>query len=93
MWEEIRRRLKGVKRVAVIDRNFSFGAGGIFAQEIRAALCNEGNRPVVFGFIAGIGGRDVTTETLREVYEKTKEREFPEADSLWVGLQEVSHGT
>jgi len=91
--EEIRRHLRGVKKVAVIDRNFSFGASGIFAQEIRAALCNEPERPVVFGFIAGIGGRDVTMDVLNDIYRKTKEQESPEGESIWMGLQEVPNGT
>ena len=39
--EEIRRVLKGIPKVAVIDRNISFGMGGIFAEELRSALCNE----------------------------------------------------
>src|SRR5690606_2276213 len=35
--DEVRKALKGAKKIAVIDRNFSFGASGIFAQEVRAA--------------------------------------------------------
>ncbi len=34
----VRKLLGPVRKVAVIDRNFSFGATGIFAQELRAAL-------------------------------------------------------
>lgn len=90
-YELIRRHLKSAKKVAVIDRNFSFGASGIFAQEIRAALCSLPERPVVFGYIAGLGGRDITLNTLEEIYQKTKYLEFPSEESLWVGLHEVSH--
>ena len=87
--EAVRNALKGAKKVAVIDRNFSFGASGIFAQEVRAALCNVPGHPPVFGFIAGIGGRDVTPEVLEEIYRKTKNSAAPERESVWVGLQEV----
>ncbi len=90
--DKIREALKPAKKVAVIDRNCSFGAGGIFAQEVRAALCNLPERPAVYGYIAGIGGRDVTPELLEEIYWKTKQSEVPE-ESVWVGLQEVTHGT
>ena len=84
---ELMRRILGpARKVAVIDRNFSFGAGGIFAQEIRAALYNSDVRPHVFGYIAGLGGRDVTPETLKEIYRMTKESRAPEQDSVWVGL-------
>jgi pyruvate/2-oxoacid:ferredoxin oxidoreductase alpha subunit len=83
----IRQILGSVQKVAVLDRNFSFGASGIFAQEIRAALCNSYGHPPVFGFIAGLGGRDVTPETLSEIYWKTQTSDTPESDSIWVGLK------
>jgi len=82
----IRRALATVRKVAVIDRNFSFGASGIFAQEIRAALCNQPGHPPVYGYVAGLGGRDITTTHIESVYEKTRNAAVPEAESLWVGL-------
>ena len=87
--EEIRRVLAPARKVAVIDRNFSFGASGIFAQEIRAALCNNPGHPPVFGFIAGIGGRDVTKEILEGIYRQTVESDRPEREDIWIGLKEV----
>jgi pyruvate/2-oxoacid:ferredoxin oxidoreductase alpha subunit len=90
--EFIRKALKGAKKIAVIDRNFSFGASGIFAQEVRAAMCNASVHAPVFGYIAGIGGRDVTPEVLEEIYWKTKNNAVPERESVWIGLQEVRHG-
>lgn len=84
----IRKYLGFVDKIAVIDRNFSFGASGIFAQEIRAALCNHSGHPPVFGYIAGLGGRDVTPDTLSEIYWKTKHCAAPEDESVWVGLQD-----
>ncbi len=84
----IREHLGSVQKVAVVDRNFSFGASGIFAQEIRAALCNQNGHPPVFGYITGLGGRDVTPEILAEIYWKTKNSAHPENESVWVGLNE-----
>jgi pyruvate/2-oxoacid:ferredoxin oxidoreductase alpha subunit len=83
--------LKRAKKVAVIDRNFSFGAGGIFAQEVRAALCNAPDHPPVFSYIAGIGGRDVTPEMLTQIYWQTKKSDAPQMESVWMGLHEVKH--
>jgi pyruvate/2-oxoacid:ferredoxin oxidoreductase alpha subunit len=88
---ELRKVLKGAKKIAVIDRNFSFGASGIFAQEIRAALCNLPKHPTVFGYVAGIGGRDVTPAIIEEIYWKTKKNKSPEKESIWIGLKEVSN--
>ena len=82
----VREAVSRAKKIAVIDRNFSFGASGIFAQEVRAALCNFPGHPPVFGYIAGIGGLDVTVELLEEIYWKTKNTAFPEKESMWMGI-------
>jgi len=85
--EEIRRALKGVPKVAVVDRNISFGMGGIFAEELKSAFCNEEVRPAVFSYIAGLGGRDITQETLSNVIESTLEQDRPEREVLWPDLR------
>jgi len=82
------RHLKSAPKIAVIDRNISFGAGGIFAQEIRAALCNQDPHPRVFGYVAGLGGRDITPDTLVEIYNHTKENPAPAAEAIWIGLNQ-----
>ena len=84
--DKIRRHLGAAQKIAVIDRNCSIGAGGIFAQEIRAALCNLEPHPPVYGFVAGLGGRDITPQTLFEIYHQTKSRPVPTDDSIWIGL-------
>jgi pyruvate/2-oxoacid:ferredoxin oxidoreductase alpha subunit len=89
---KISEALQSAKKVAVIDRNCSFGAGGIFAQEVRAALYNAPDHPPVYGYIAGIGGRDITPELLEEIYWATKKSEAPVQESIWMGLQEAGHG-
>jgi pyruvate/2-oxoacid:ferredoxin oxidoreductase alpha subunit len=88
----LRDALKNAKKVVVIDRNFSFGASGIFAQELRAALCNAPERPLVYNYIAGIGGRDATPELIEEIYQKTKSTVIPDENGVWMGLKEKSHG-
>ena len=85
--EEIRRALQGVPKVAVIDRNISFGMGGIFAEEVRSVFCNEEKRPVVFGYVSGLGGRDITRETLSNIVEYTLEQDRPKQDVLWPDLR------
>lgn len=85
--EEIRRELKGIPKVAVIDRNLSCGIGGIFSEELRSALCNEEDRPMVFSYIAGLGGRDITQETISDVIEYTLEQDRPKEDILWPDLR------
>jgi len=85
--EEIFEEVKGAKKLAVIDRNLSAGVGGIFAQELRAALYSREERPQVFGFISGLGGRDITPELIEEAIQYTAEHHRPEEEILWLGLK------
>jgi pyruvate ferredoxin oxidoreductase alpha subunit len=85
--DEIKRVLRNVGKVGVIDRNISFGHGGIFAQEIRSAFCNEDERPMVFGFIMGLGGRDVTPDAIEEAINVTLDNERPMEEIIWIGLK------
>jgi pyruvate/2-oxoacid:ferredoxin oxidoreductase alpha subunit len=86
--QEIRQALFNAEKVAVLDRNFCFGVGGIFAQEIRAALYGLKNSPVMFNYIAGLGGRDIPPHLIREIYTTTKKSAAPAEKSIWMGLDE-----
>lgn len=85
--ELVREKLAGVRKVAVLDRNIGFGMGGIFAQEIKAALCNQTSRPIVFDYVAGLGGRDITPQTIAEIAQYTLTHDQPEVETMWVGLK------
>lgn len=89
--EKIIEALRGKKKVAVIDRNFSPGAQGIWAQEIRSVLCElpDSERPMVYGYIAGLGGRDVSVETIKDIFYRTIESKKPEDIDMWMGVTYV----
>lgn len=81
--------LGAASKVAVVDRSCSFGIGGIFAHEIRAALCNQNVRPQVYSYIAGLGGRDITPDVITEAYYQTKTGSAPPLHSVWLGLNDA----
>jgi pyruvate/2-oxoacid:ferredoxin oxidoreductase alpha subunit len=93
----VRQALAGIPKVAVIDRNISFGHSGIFAQEVKSALYNPStssghrvdgaHRPPIFGFITGLGGRDVTSEPIKEVINTTLANDAPSEEILWIGVK------
>ncbi|MGZ3525599.1 MAG: pyruvate ferredoxin oxidoreductase [Thermodesulfobacteriota bacterium] len=85
--EEIQEAIQGAKKLVVIDRNLSAGVGGIFAQELRASLYSREERPQVFGFISGLGGRDITPELIEEAVQYAVEHDRPEEEILWLGLK------
>jgi pyruvate ferredoxin oxidoreductase alpha subunit len=84
----IRRALSRARKVAIIDRSISFGHGGIMASEVRSALAGRTTPVPFFSFIAGLGGRDVTPDTIDGVLDYMSTRAEPEDETLWVGLKE-----
>lgn len=87
--DALRKMLRVAAKVAVLDRNISPGHGGIFAEEIRSALYDVplDDRPTVYGYVLGLGGRDVTPETVDEIIERTRALDAPTREDLWVGVK------
>jgi len=82
--EAIQQALRGKKKIAIIDRNISVGSGGIFAQELRAALVHSADHPLTFSYIAGVGGTDVTPEVIEKVALDAAERTEPRDEPIWI---------
>ncbi len=67
--EEMVRTLKKCRAVAVLDRAASPGGlGGPVFPELRSALYDEAEKPLVVDYIYGLGGRDTTTDMVEKVY-------------------------
>jgi pyruvate ferredoxin oxidoreductase alpha subunit len=68
--EEIRKALKNVKAVAVMDKSLSFGGnGGAVFHEVRHVLYDTKAHPYVVNYVYGLGGRDSSPKELRAIYE------------------------
>ena len=64
---------------------------GVLATEVRSALYpSPGKRPPVLGFIAGLGGREVTVPDIRRITESVQEASKGKSQPLtqWIGLRE-----
>ncbi len=83
----MRNLLGGRKKVLVIDRNISFGMSGAFYEETKAALYNLKNRPPMWGYIAGLGGRDVPANVIKGMIEQTMAEDHPDKDIIWIGVK------
>ena len=82
--EEIQQALAGKKKIAVIDRNISLGGGGIFCQELRAALVHSPDHPLTFSYIAGIGGTDVDPEAIEKIALDVMKKREPVDTPIWI---------
>ncbi len=67
--EEISAALKDTEAVAILDRSLSFGSRGPLYLEISSALSDESEKPRLFNYTYGLGGRDITTQNILEVFE------------------------
>lgn len=83
--------LKNAKKVAVLDRNISFGAGGVFAMEVKDALYNSPFHPQIFSYITGLGGRDVTPEVVYDLVMEVEKAKKAPIVHQWVDLQPQTH--
>jgi pyruvate ferredoxin oxidoreductase alpha subunit len=69
--DEVREALGSAERVVVVEKAFAVGAGGIVGQNVRLAL--SGLRVNVYDVVAGLGGRAITTASLRRLFEEAVE--------------------
>ena len=53
-FDEVKKACKNAKKIAVIDRDISFGSKGALYLEVKACLDQE-----IKNYIAGLGGRDI----------------------------------
>ncbi len=88
--EEITGLAQKIKAIIVLDRNISTGSTGALLSEVKASLYGSSNRPLVKGLITGLGGRDVNTDSIKALIERTLEDvdkgEIKE-DTEWIGLR------
>ena len=86
-FEWIRALLGEARHIAVIDRSISYGLSGGLAAEIRSALYDlEGAHPQVFGYIAGLGGKDLVPEDIEHMVFQCSEQRRPPREDLWIGV-------
>ena len=92
--EEVRQALSHCKAVGVIDRDYSYGSpsfGGVLFNELRSALYPLEQRPLMVGFIAGLGGREIRVRDVDQIVDIVQQaidtgKVVKEAN--WIGVRE-----
>jgi pyruvate ferredoxin oxidoreductase alpha subunit len=84
--ERLREKLGTIKAVAVVDRDYSYGFGGILAGDTMATL-----KRGVARYIAGLGGRDISVADFRGMMMDSLKasEEGNEPPEVWWNLKEV----
>ena len=84
--EGVLNHLTNEATIAVIDRNLSPGTGGVFTQELRAALHRNGEDCCIHEFVAGLGGRDITAADIEKICDDLDNKTADAVGINWVGL-------
>ncbi len=85
-FESVREVVSRAQKVAVVDRNISYGHHGIFYQEVKSALYGDNHQPPLFGYIAGLGGRDITPAMFKDIARHALAKNKPEERINWIGV-------
>ena len=93
--EELQEALGAVQAVAVIDRDYGFGSAfhsGTLANDLRSALYPVEKRPKIVSCIAGLGGREVSTDDVIDVagmaFDAADGGDIDVQDTYWIGVRE-----
>ncbi|MFQ5815913.1 MAG: pyruvate synthase subunit PorA [Candidatus Hydrothermarchaeaceae archaeon] len=91
--DEIAEALSNAEVVSVVEKDVSIGLGeGALFTELKALFQGRRDERRVLGFIAGLGGRDVTSKDVEGVISKSMDasRGRKVDEVTWVGLKEAS---
>jgi pyruvate ferredoxin oxidoreductase alpha subunit len=67
-FEEFKEAMGNAKNLIVLDRAISFGGPtGPVCSEIKAALYSDAKKPNIVSFVGGLGGRDITDKSFKNI--------------------------
>jgi pyruvate ferredoxin oxidoreductase alpha subunit len=69
--DSVRDALAGARRVVVVEKAFSIGFGGVLSTDVAMAL--SGSPVSVSTVVAGLGGRPITSASLRGAFEAVRD--------------------
>ncbi len=72
--EEIVKALSKVRAVAIMDRSEMFsGQGGQLFSEIRSAMYETPNKPLISNYVYGLGGREISLDDIGRIFAEQKQ--------------------
>ena len=89
--EELRNACKAASRVAVLDRNYAAGAGGIFWQDVCVAFQGHRDDLLIQNYLTGLCGGDVTPAVIDEILADLSTRSAA-GEPVWMGIDTGEEG-
>lgn len=85
---QLRAELKGVTRIIVVEKDLAVGMGGIVSADVQMAL--QGVRVPVHTVIAGLGGRSISTASLKQMVRDARAERLSEPHFLDLHMTAVN---
>ena len=89
--EDLRDACKTASRVAVLDRNYAAGAGGIFWQDVCVAFQGHRDDLLIQNYLTGLCGGDVTPAVIDEILADLSARSAS-GEPVWMGIDAGEEG-
>jgi len=83
---QLRDACKSATRMAVLDRNYAAGAGGIFWQDTRGAFQGYRDDLLIQNYLTGLCGGDVTPAVIEDILADLSSR-LETDDPIWMGIE------
>jgi len=81
----LRDACQSARRVAVLDRNYAAGAGGIFWQDTRATFQGHRDDLLIQNYLTGLCGEDVTPAVIDTILADLADRDDA-GEPVWMGI-------
>jgi pyruvate/2-oxoacid:ferredoxin oxidoreductase alpha subunit len=82
----LREACQSATRLAVLDRNYAVGAGGVFWQDTRATFQGHRDDLIIQNYLTGLCGSDVTPAVIDDILADITKRSEP-AEPVWMGIE------
>ena len=82
----LREACQSASRIAVLDRNYAAGVGGIFWQDTRAAFQGHRDDVLIQNYLTGLCGGDVTPAIIDDVLADLTSRSDA-GEPVWMGIE------
>jgi len=77
---------RSATKIAVLDRNYAAGAGGVFWQDTRAAFQGHRDDLLIQNYLTGLCGGDVTPAVIDDILADIAVRDEA-GDPVWMGIE------
>ena len=84
--DALRETCRSATRLAVLDRNYAAGSGGIFWRDTRAAFQGHRDDVLIQNYLTGLCGGDVTPAVIDDVLHDLDSRPVA-GEPVWMGIE------